>query len=181
MVAGDPYAAHEAACRRSAPIYRVRSRTAPIVIASAGGHPYDRDLVQAKKAVIPAIELVERNGVIILLGACPEGLGAEATFVEWLRTKTPAEVVRDVRRRELFSLGAHGANILARPIVERNATVILVTSRNVASALAGSYVRAIARFDEAWDLASRLCGRRSGVLVLRKARRLIVEPKGTLP
>jgi len=181
VVAGDPYAAHEAACRRSAPIYRVRAKSAPIVIASAGGHPYDRDLVQGKKAVIPALELVERNGVIILLAACPEGLGAEQTFIEWLRTKTPAEVVRDVRRRDLFSLGAHGANILARPIVEKNATVILVTAPKVAAALRGSYIRAVTRLEDAVELASRLCGRHAPVLVLRKARRLIVEPKGALP
>ena len=160
-------------CRRCACIYKVKARTAPIVVTSAGGTPYDCDLVQAKKAIIPAIDLVERNGAIILLGDCPEGLGAEKTFVEWLRTKTPAEVVRDVRRRELFSLGAHGANILARPTVERNATVILVTRPKIARELAGTYIRAVSRFDEAWDLASLLCGRKAGVLVIRKARRLI--------
>jgi len=173
VVAGDPYRAHDAACRRCAPIYRVRSGRAPIVIASAGGHPYDRDLVQGKKAIVPAADLVERNGAIILLAACPDGLGAERTFVEWLRTKTPAEVARDVRRRELFSLGAHGASILARPIVEKNATVILVTNRRVARALGGTYIRAVAGLEEAWGLAERLCGRCAGVLVLRKARRLI--------
>jgi nickel-dependent lactate racemase len=173
VVAGDPYRAHEVACRRCAPIYRVRAKRAPIVISSAGGHPYDRDLVQGKKAIIPAIDLVERNGVIVLLAACPDGLGAEKTFIEWLGCKTPAEVVRDVRRRELFSLGAHGANILARPIVEKNATVILVTRREVARALAGTYIRAVSRFEEAWHLVSVLCGRSAGVLLLRKARRLI--------
>ena len=174
IVSGDPYEAHEAACRRCARIYRVKASTAPIVISSAGGHPYDCDLVQSKKAIIPAIELVERNGAIVLLGASPEGLGAEQTFIEWLRTRTPAEVVRDVRCRELFSLGAHGANILARPIVERNATVILVCRPRVVKALAGTYVRAVSRLEDAWHLANLLCGPRAGVLVIRKARRLIV-------
>ena len=174
VVSGDPYEAHEVACRRCARIYRVTATPAPIVISSAGGHPYDCDLVQSKKAIIPAIDLVERNGAIILLGASPEGLGAEETFIEWLRTKTPAEAVRDVRDRKLFNLGAHGANILARPIVEKNAAVILVCRPKVAKALAGTYVRAVTRFDDAWRLASLLCGPRAGVLVLRKARRLIV-------
>ncbi len=173
VVSGDPYEAHEAACRRCGRIYRVKAPTASIVISSAGGHPYDCDLVQSKKAIIPAAELVERNGAIILLGASPEGLGAEQTFIEWLRTKTPAEVVRDVRDPKLFSLGAHGANILARPIVEKNAAVTLVCRPKVARELAGTYVRAVTRFEEAWELASLLCGRRAGVLVLRKARRLI--------
>jgi len=177
VVAGDPYEAHERGCRRCARIYRVRAQAAPIVVSSPGGYPYDCDLVQAKKAIIPAIELVERNGAIILLGACGEGLGAEPAFLQWLRNKTAAEVVRDVRRRGLFSLGAHGANILARPIVEKNATVILVTRRKVARALEGTYVRAVSRFERAWELANLLCGRRADVLVLRKARRLIVRPR----
>ena len=174
VVAGDPYIAHEAACLRSGRIYRVKAEPAPVVIASAGGHPYDCDLVQSKKAIIPATELVERNGAIILLGASPEGLGAEKTFIEWLRTKTPAEAVRDVRDRAQFSLGAHGASILARPIVERNAAVILVCCRKVAAELAGTYVRAVSRLEDAWRLASLLCGPRAPVVVIRKARRLIV-------
>lgn len=175
VVAGDPYAAHQMACERSARIYRVGATPAPVVIASAGGHPYDCDLVQSKKAIIPAAEAVERNGAIILLGASPEGLGAEETFIEWLRTKSPAQVVRDVRDHEQFSLGAHGANILARPIIEKNATVVLVCQPEVAQALAGTYVHAVSEFDDAWDRANLLCGPEAGVLVLRKARRLIVE------
>ena len=175
VIAGDPYQAHEAACDRTARIYRVRAKTAPIIVSSAGGHPYDCNLVQGKKGIIPAIELVERNGAIILLAACPGGLGAEPTFIDWMRTKTPVEVVRDVGKRELFNLGAHGANILAKPIVERNATVIMVTRPAIAKALEGTYVRAVTRFEDAWALANMLCGRKAPVVVARKARRLIVE------
>ena len=175
VVSGDPFAAHEAACRRSARIYRVRAKTAPIVVASAGGWPYDCDLVQAKKAIVPATALVERNGAIVLMGDCVEGLGAEGTFIEWLKARTPAEVVRDVRRRELFCLGAHGANILARPIVERNATVILVTRPAIARLLDNTYVRAFTRLGDALHLADLLCGKKAGILVARKARRLIAQ------
>ncbi len=173
VVAGDPVQAHATGCRRAARIYQVKAKTAPIVLASPGAYPYDCDLVQAKKAIIPAANLVERNGAIILLGECREGLGAEETFIHWLRTKTPAEAVRDVRRRDLFNLGAHGANILARLIVEKNATVILLTRPAIARALAGTYVRAVTQIEEAWQLARLLCGARAGVLVARKARRII--------
>ncbi len=148
---------------------------ADIVISSAGGWPYDFDLVQGKKAVIPAIETVRRNGVIILSAECPDGLGAEGTFIEWLREKTPTEVVRDVRRRRLFSLGAHGANILARPIVEKNAKVVLVTNREVARQLKGTYVTALTRLEDAWDLANLVAGRDADVLFIEKARRLILR------
>ena len=175
VIAGHPVKAHERACRLCERVYRVSTKHADIVISSAGGYPYDCDLVQAKKAIIPAIEAVKRNGAIILCGACPEGLGAEETFVRWLREKTPVEVVRDVRDRKQFSLGAHGANILARPIVEKNAKVILVTGPKVAEQLAGTYVTAVTRMPDAWKLANLITDSQSDVLLIENARRLILQ------
>jgi len=173
VVAGDPYVAHEKACEESAEIYTVNAVRAPIIISSSGGHPYDRNLVQGKKAIVPAADLIEEGGSIILLAECPEGLGAEETFIRWLREKSPDEVVRDVMKRELFNLGAHGANILARPIVNSKAQVILVTCDAVADALQESYVRAVTDLEEAWQMANERCGRDVGVVILEKARRLI--------
>jgi nickel-dependent lactate racemase len=175
IVAGHPVKAHEAACNYSRSIYRVRKRPAEIVISTAGGAPYDCDFVQGKKAVIPAAETVARNGVVILCAQCPDGLGAEPTFAEWLLGKTPGQVVRDVKDRKLFSLGAHGANILARPIVEKNAHVILVTSAPVAQALRGSYVITTTRLSDAWRTANAIAGNQARVLFIDKARRLIIE------
>jgi nickel-dependent lactate racemase len=175
VVSGHAVAAHERACRACERIYRIPAREADIVISSAGGWPYDFDLVQAKKAIIPASEAVRPNGAIILAGACPDGLGAEPTFLRWLKTKTPAEVVRDVRDRRQFNLGAHGANILARPIVEKNAKVILVTNPDVAAQLRGTYVTAVTRLQDAWRLANLITGPGATVLVIEKARRLILS------
>ena len=178
VVAGHPVEAHRRACERSARIFTVRPKTADIVVSSAGGTPYDCDLVQGKKAIVPAMDLVRRNGVIILCAECREGLGAEATFIRWLKTKTPAEVVRDVRDREQFNLGAHGANILARPIVGKNAKIILVTCARVAAELAGTYLTVVTSLPEAMSLADRLAGCRSTILFVQNARRLIVETAG---
>jgi len=174
VVGGHAVKAHEQGCARCARIYRVRGMQADIVISSAGGHPYDCDLVQGKKAIIPAIDAVKRNGVIILCAECRDGLGAEKTFIDWLRNKTPAEVVRDVLDRKQFNLGAHGANILARPIVTKNAKVILVTRPDVAAALKGTYVTAVTKFSDAWKLANLVTGPDAGVLLIEKARRLII-------
>jgi len=175
IVAGHPVRAHEKGCAICRRIYRVRPVEADIVVSSAGGAPYDCDLVQGKKAIIPAIRAVKRNGVIVLCAECPDGLGAEETFIRWLKTKTPAEVVRDVRVRSNFNLGAHGANILARPIVEKNARVILVTSPKIARALAGTYLIPVTTLSRAWKLANMIAGPESSVLLIEKARRLIVE------
>ena len=139
-------------------------------------------MLPSKKAIIPAIHAVRRNGVIILCAECPDGLGAEETFIKWLRGKTPFEVTRDVLERNKFSLGAHGANILAKPIVEKNATVILLTCGEVAKMLKGSYVIGMTELSDAWRLANLIAGRSSDVLFIEKARRLIwplVFGKGT--
>ncbi len=175
VVAGHPVTAHAQACAASEAIYRVGRREADIVISSAGGAPYDRDLVQGKKAVIPAAQAVRRDGVILLCAECPEGVGAEKTFTDWLLGKTPQEVARDVRDRAQFSLGAHGANILARPIVEKNARVILVACPEVARRLRGGYLECRTSLAEAWDMANGLARPEASVLFIEKARRLIVE------
>jgi nickel-dependent lactate racemase len=175
IVAGDPVKAHETACGLSRTIYKVPRREAEIVISSVGGRPYDCDLVQGKKAVIPAIETVKRNGVIILCAECADGLGAEKTFLEWLTQKTPLDVTRDVLDRKLFNLGAHGANILAKPIVEKNARVILVTRKAIAEQVKGSYVTCTTSLQAAYRTARFLTGSDAKVLFIESARRLIVE------
>jgi len=174
VVSGDWLPTHRKGCAISAAIFTAKRLTADIVISSAGGHPYDCDLVQGKKAAVPAHEVVARGGAVIVLAACPEGFGAEETFIEWLTRKTPEQVLEDVKHRELFSLGAHGARILARPIVERGAKVIVVTSREFASELEGSFLDVTTSLDEALALARASVGDQATYVVIRKARRIIL-------
>ncbi|MBN1675466.1 MAG: nickel-dependent lactate racemase [Kiritimatiellae bacterium] len=175
VVAGDPVAAHASACERSAGIFTVDRLCADIVISSAGGWPYDCDLVQGKKAVIPATETVNPGGAIILCAECPDGLGAEQTFLEWLTRKSPADVARDILDRAQFNLGAHGANILAKPIVGKEAAVILVTRAPIAGQLKGSYVTCAGSLQDAWRLANARVGSVGKVLFIERARRLIIR------
>jgi len=175
IVSGDPFKAHEEACRRAEGIYRVKKVCAPVVISSAGGWPYDCDLVQGKKAIIPAAEVVEPGGVVILLAECPDGPGTEETFLRWLLSKTPRQALQDASRRELFSLGAHGASILARPIVRKDASVLLVTNPKLRRQLNGSYVQTPASLEEAWEMARQKCPPAPEVVICKKARRLICE------
>ena len=44
----------------------------------------------------------------------------------------------------------------------------------IANAQDGTYVRAVARFEDAWELANMLCGRKVPMVAERKVRRLIV-------
>ena len=172
---GDPYEAHEAACRRSFGLYRVKREMADVVVASPGGAPYDCDLVQGKKGIIPAAKCVNPGGTIIIAAECPEGWGAESTFAEWVKSYEPREIVAKAHDRTRFSLGAHGANILARPVVEKQAHVIFVTCEEMAQELAGTFLTATTDLEEAVELARARTGAHASLLAIRKGRRLIVE------
>lgn len=83
IYAGDWRAAHYQGCSeylssRSIDIDKKRE----IVIASCGGSPYDLNLIQAHKALDMASLACVEGGVIILLAACPDGLG-NPSFLKW--------------------------------------------------------------------------------------------------
>lgn len=74
---GEMVEAHEQACDY---LVRTRSLRLPprdLVVVSAGGHPSDLNLVQAHKAFEAAWPALRPGGTLILVAACPEGLGAE--------------------------------------------------------------------------------------------------------
>ncbi len=175
IVAGDRYEAHRAGCRLSEDIFRVRGPRADIVISSAGGYPYDCDLVQGKKAIIPAHELVKPGGAIIIVAEAEEKWGAEATFVDWLRNYAPEEICERVKDRAQFSLGAHGARILAKPVVEHGAQVIAVVGEDFVGELDETFVAATADPQEAMSWAMARVGNEASVVAVHQARRLIVE------
>ena len=75
-VAGDSVAAHRAGCCYLDRMYRVAiPKHADIVLVSQGGAPKDANLYQVQKALDNAKHAVRPGGTIILIGACPEGLG----------------------------------------------------------------------------------------------------------
>ncbi|MFQ5809033.1 MAG: hypothetical protein ACE5JM_05395, partial [Armatimonadota bacterium] len=158
----------------SAEIYACDGARANIVVASPGGAPYDVCMVQTKKAIVPATDMVEPGGAVILVGENPERWGDEEAFEEWMTELEPADAVARAEERERFSLGAHGARILARPMVEKDADVILVTSEAMCDAARDSFLQATTSMDEALAWAHAKAGDDATVAVIRKARRVIV-------
>ena len=175
VISGDPFRAHRIACEKSREIYICGKRPAEIVISSPGGFPYDCDLVQGKKGIIPAMETVRPKGAIIILAECQEGWGAESSFKEWLTGFSSEEVMDRVKDRNLFSLGAHGAYLFAKPLIQMGVKVILVTHPEMAKELKKTYVEAVSSFEEAMEMAETYTSKQAGLTVLRKARRLIVS------
>jgi len=177
IVAGDRYQAHRVGCRLSEQIFRVPGPMADIIISSAGGYPYDCDLVQGKKTIIPAYELVKPGGAIVMVSETEEGWGAEGTFVKWLKELTPEEIVVEVMKRDLFSLGAHGARILAKPVVDRQAAVFALVGEHFVHELEGTFVRATSDPAQAMAWAQEHVGSDATTVAVHQARRLIVEPQ----
>ncbi|MDT7688088.1 MAG: lactate racemase [Acidobacteriota bacterium] len=83
LYAGDWRAAHRLACAEYADSHalKIKERRA-LVVVSAGGVPYDLNLIQAHKALEMASYACEDGGHIILVAECAEGLG-RSDFLKW--------------------------------------------------------------------------------------------------
>ena len=123
-VAGDVTKAHRAGCAYLDQMYRKElPEKADIVLVSQGGAPKDANLYQTQKALDNAKHAVKNGGTIILIGACPEGLGSK-TFESWLLSAPTAHSMVERIGRE-FQLGGHKAAAIG--MVLENADIDLVS------------------------------------------------------
>lgn len=107
-VAGDVMQAHRTGCAYLDEMYRKKlPQQADIVLVSQGGAPKDANLYQVQKALDNAKHAVRDGGTIILIGACPEGLGSRK-FEQWL-TEAPTAHSMVERIGQHFELGGHKA------------------------------------------------------------------------
>ncbi len=123
--AGDLEQAFNEAVKLVDEMYRVPvEHRADIVVVSPGGYPADMDLYQAYKALDNALEVVKRNGVIILVAECAEGHGNEV-FYDWMtRLGELKKVEREIKRN--FAMGGHKAYYLLKAL--QRYPIILVSS-----------------------------------------------------
>lgn len=123
-VAGDVTAAHRVGCAYLDKMYRKPiPQQADIVLVSQGGAPKDANLYQTQKALDNAKHAVKKGGTIILIGACPEGLGSKK-FESWLMQAPTAHAMVERIGRE-FELGGHKAAAIG--LVLENACIDLVS------------------------------------------------------
>ncbi|MDT7781425.1 MAG: lactate racemase [Acidobacteriota bacterium] len=98
LYAGDWRVAHRRACAEYAESHTVKIEAKRrVVVASAGGAPFDTNLIQAHKALEMASYACEEGGQIILVAECAEGFG-RADFVKWFDaadSRALAERLRD--------------------------------------------------------------------------------------
>lgn len=96
-----------------------------LVIASAGGYPKDINLYQAQKALTNASYLVRKEGIIILVAACPEGSGSTG-YEKFMQDINTVEDIFAKFNAQGFRIGPHKALLFGR--VLKRAKVIMVSS-----------------------------------------------------
>jgi len=161
-VAGEHRLAHREGCAFLDPLFKVGFKDeADIVVVSAGGRPKDINLYQAQKALDNAKYAVKKDGVIILVAECPEGLG-EKVFEEWIfAARNPEEILKRVEKE--FVLGGHKAVAIA--MLLQKAQVIMVSSlgRELTERLFFQYA---ANLDEALQKAFAIKGSQAKARVI---------------
>ena len=161
-VAGDVTEAHREGCAYLDKMYRCNiPQKADIVIVSQGGAPKDANLYQTQKALDNAKHAVKKGGTIILIGACPEGLGSKK-FEQWLTSAPTAHAMVERIGKE-FELGGHKAAAIG--MVLENADIDFVSEMDP------EFVRSIfltprKSAQEAFDIAFARYGENATVIAM---------------
>lgn len=90
--AGDIIEAHDVGCQFVTDLSKAETVTGDIVITSVGGYPLDQNLYQSPKAASTARACAGKDGVIILVAACADGIGG-THFEELMLSGTPQEIL----------------------------------------------------------------------------------------
>lgn len=97
--AGTPDRVFQEAVEVARRVYEVTCPTG-VDIAVTAGCPYDIDLYQAVRAVEYADAIVREGGSVLLVAACPDGIGGDDFYHLMAdQTKSPDDYLRDVERR----------------------------------------------------------------------------------
>ncbi len=113
--AGEPSAVLRAGVPLAKQLY-VTPIAAPydLVIATPGGHPKDINFYQAQKALAHASLAAREGGGVILVAACPEGVGS-AHYQDWMTPEVNSyAAVFEKFEQEGFHVGPHKALMIAR-------------------------------------------------------------------
>ena len=110
--AGELHSSFQAATRKADEVYRVPLRSREAIVVSIARPPFDRDLYQLQKALEHGLLAVKRNGVLILVSKCYNGLGENAYMRLLEGWQTPKTALAGIHKETRF--GCHKAVRFAR-------------------------------------------------------------------
>ena len=124
VIAGDPRAVMDVGVRFSRQFSQVAASTPfDLVIASPGGHPRDSNFYQSQKPLAHASRVVVTDGTVILVAACPEGVGSRR-YESWMNGVRSHNEVLARFQRQGFLAGPHKALLVARDAVRVNVFLV---------------------------------------------------------
>jgi len=170
VFAGHPIKTHLDAVSYLDTYVRVRVKPADIVITTNGGYPLDRNLYQTVKAMATGELTVKKNGVIIVLSECIDGI-THKEFHKLIVDREPQEILDFIRKNEPLP-DQWEAHIMAR--VMKKAKIILV-SRIPERRVEEVGLIPSKDADEALELAERIVGKDSSVLIIPEGPYTIPE------
>ncbi len=176
--AGDLAEAHRRGAQHCRSIYEHQvAQKADIVICTSGGYPYDIDLVQAKKTLVPALECVKEGGAVILVGECEDGWGGEAPFRRLLVGEEPQAIIEEMRRRLSegqveWEWAPCSTGFLFSSVVHDKGAQLIVISE-LADELADTFADTAPDLPTALAMAEERLGPDASVIALHDGRRVI--------
>jgi len=123
-VAGDIFEAHQKGCAICKEYFGIElEEKADLVFASCGGYPKDINLYQASKSLVNAAQAVKKEGYLILLAECREGIGHSE--VEEIIQNHTNNFERERALRSNFTISRYTGYLITKRIEDIN--LILVT------------------------------------------------------
>ena len=121
---GRTYQDFLSACQEHDKFFRASSRQQyALVLASAGGHPKDINVIQAHKAIDNAAAFVQDGGTLILLAECPDSIGS-TTFLPYFEMGGWESAFKHLAD----NYSGNGGTALAMMAKTRRITIYLVTA-----------------------------------------------------
>jgi nickel-dependent lactate racemase len=165
VFAGHPMTAHDsgvAFCRQS---QQVECEEAHVVVTTSAGWPLDATFYQAIKGLTAALPAMKKEGTLILVAECSEGLGS-APFREGLATvKDSSEYIRRITHRSEVKIDQWQIEELCKAL--RRGKVLVYSPR-----LLGEYQGSL------FEVTDDLTGAFRATLSKRQNAKVIVIPQG---
>ena len=172
VVGGDPSAAWFAGVEVSRALSSATiTRLADVVVVSAGGFPFDRTLYDAVDCLHAAVQSTRRDGVIVLVAECVDGLGPDGFAKGVLENRSEKEVIQTAKKR--FEIGMEKSRLFRH--VTDSRSLIICSKLQELLVEEELMCRAARDPEEALQNARRHLGSWSNTIVLPRGGDTIIE------
>ncbi len=162
--AGHPFKAHEQGVRELDKMVKICIPfESDVTIVTNGGYPLDRNLYQAVKGMVTASRVTRKNGVIIMLAECRDGIGHKTFYELASISRNPEEILRYIEMNEPIR-DQWQVQKLAQVLLKNK--VVIVTKNIKHSQLENMNLIPASNIDEALEIAKRYVGERMKIIAI---------------